>query len=92
MGAALGCGPRDTMMVMINKKLEKLGYGTVSIIVSAIVTFAAWLLGAPIGIGTLIIFLAGGTIMNMVFRLVKFTPKDVVHENLLDTIKALRKK
>jgi uncharacterized membrane protein YczE len=92
MGASLGCGPRDTMMVMINKKLAKLGYGTVTIMVSAIVTAVAWLLGAPIGIGTLIVFLAGGTIMNLVFKLVKFTPKDVVHENLLDTIKALRTK
>ena len=85
MGAALGCGPRDTMMVMINKKLQKLGYGTVSIIV-----FAAWLLGAPIGIGTLIVFIAGGTIMNLVFRIVHFSPKDVVHENAIETIKALR--
>ena len=92
MSAALGCGPRDTMMVMINRKLAKLGYGTVTIIVSAVVTFAAWLLGAPIGIGTLIVFIAGGTIMNMVFKVVHFVPKDIVHENAIDTIKALMSK
>ena len=89
MGAGLGCGPRDTMMVMINKKMAKFGYGTVSIIVSAIVTAAAWLLGAPIGIGTFIVFIAGGTVMNLIFKIVGFVPKDVAHENLLDTIKAL---
>ena len=89
MGAAMGCGPRDTMMVMFNKKLAKLGYGTVSIIVSAVVTAIAWLLGAPIGIGTLIVFVAGGTIMNFIFKLVKFSPKDVVHENALETLKLI---
>ncbi len=89
MGAAMGCGPRDTMMVMINKKMARFGYGTVSIIVSAIVTAAAWILGAPIGIGTFIVFIAGGTVMNLIFKMVGFVPKDVVHENLLETIRAL---
>ena len=28
--------------------------------------------------------------MNLVFRIVHFSPKDVVHENAIETIKALR--
>ena len=91
MGAAMGCGPRDTLMVMINKKIEKLTMGQVIIIVSVIVLAVSWLLGAPVGLGTVICFTLQGTVTDIVQKALPFKPTKVKHENMLDTLRNLRK-
>ena len=46
------------------------------------------LLGGPIGFGTLIHLVVTGPIIDLVFRLVRFDPRSVEHEGLVQTIRA----
>jgi len=91
MGAALGCGPRDTFMVAIGKRLRKVPIGAVSIGIMVTVLITGWLLGGPVGIGTAYSVFGTGIIMQLVFHIVKFEPRDVVHENLLESVRKLYK-
>ncbi|MBQ6856695.1 MAG: hypothetical protein IJO13_06295 [Lachnospiraceae bacterium] len=42
-------------------------------------------LKSPLGLGTVITVFGTGFVMDAVFRLVKFNPREVVHEGLTDT-------
>ena len=53
--ASLGCGPRDTLLVALAKRLRSIPIGAVSIALLGTATLAGWLLGGPVGVGTLII-------------------------------------
>ena len=90
MKAALGCGPRDAMMIALGKRITKISVGTVNMGIFAIVLGAAYLLDAPIGIGTVLAVALLGPIMDLVFKIAHFDARAVVHENLLQTVKAIR--
>ena len=49
---------------------------------------AGWLLGGSIGFGTLIHLVATGPIIDLVFRLLRFDPRSVQHEGLVQTFRA----
>ena len=87
MSASLGCGPRDTLLVALAKRAGKIPIGVVSITLLSLATFIGWLLGGPVGIGTLICAFATGPIMQMAFTSVKFDAKNVHHQHLLDSVK-----
>lgn len=91
MGAALGCGPRDTFMVAVGKRLQKVPIGAVSIGIMVIVLITGRLLGGPVGIGTAYSVFGTGIIMQMVFYIVKFEPRDVVHETIIKSIENIFK-
>ena len=95
MTAALSCGPRDAFLVALGKRLPKLSIGTVNIILLLTVAVIGFLLGGQIGIGTLITLFGTGVIMDAVNKIVKFEPRNVVHEGIAETVsefmKALRK-
>ena len=91
MRAALGCGPRDTLLVALAKRMPKIPIGLISVAELAIVTFAGWRLGGPIGVGTLICAFLTGPIMQMAFRIARFEPTDVKHQNLMESIKVIFK-
>lgn len=50
MKAELCCGPRDTLLVAIGKRLRKVPIGFVEILILAVVLAAGWALGGPIGL------------------------------------------
>jgi len=87
MSAALGCGPRDTLLVALAKRLPKIPIGVISIVILAVVTFVGWRLGGPIGIGTVICAFLTGPIMQLDFRLVNFDATKVFHQNLKESAK-----
>ena len=89
--AGLSCGPRDAFLVGLGKKLPRLPIGRVNIILNLAVALVAFLLGGQIGLGTVIALLGTGIIMDLVFKLVRFEPRSVTHEGLLDTIRAFAK-
>lgn len=89
MKAALGCGPRDALMVALGKRFRKFSVGTVNMCIFLIVLAAAFALGAPIGIGTVLAVALLGPIMDLVFRLAHFDACAVEHESLLQTVKAV---
>ncbi|WP_029231763.1 YczE/YyaS/YitT family protein [Butyrivibrio sp. VCB2006] len=87
MSASLGCGPRDTLLVALTKRAKKMPIGAVSIALLSTATFIGWLLGGPVGIGTIICALASGPIMQMAFNSVKFDATNVHHQHLADSVR-----
>lgn len=90
MKAALGCGPRDTLLVALTKRLKRIPIGIVQIIILSVVTFIGWILNGPIGIGTLLCAVMIGPIMGTVFRILKFDATAVKHRNFVETIRSLQ--
>ena len=87
--ASLGCGPRDTLLVALAKRAGQVPIGAVSIALLSLTTFVGWLLGGPVGVGTLICAFCTGPIMQAAFRTVSFDPKTVRHQHLLASAKVL---
>ena len=87
MMVSLGCGPRDTLMVGLAKRLKRLPIGLVSISLLGTATLIGWLLGGPVGIGTLICAFCAGPIMQLAFRTVRFDATGVRHQRLKDSFK-----
>lgn len=89
MYAALGCGPRDTLLVGLSKRLRKIPIGAVSIGLLSMATFVGWLLGGPVGLGTLICAFCAGPIMQLAFSTVRFDATAIRHQNLPESLKIL---
>ena len=84
--AGLSCGPRDAFLVGLGKKLPKLSIGTVNILLTLAVALIAAVLGGQIGFGTFLSLMCTGIIMDLVFKIVRFEPRSVTHEGLLETV------
>ena len=89
-GAAMGCGPREALMVAMGKRFSRLPIGLVRGILEGTVLLLGWLMGAKVGIGTIIAVFGIGTIMEYTFRILKFDVKGVRHENFADTVRRIR--
>ena len=87
MSASLGCGPRDTLLVALAKRANKIPIGAVSIALLSLATLIGWLLGGPVGIGTLICAFATGPIMQAAFTSVRFDATSVHHQHLADSVR-----
>jgi len=87
MSASLGCGPRDTLLVALAKRAGRIPIGVVSITILSLATFIGWLLGGPVGIGTLICAFCTGPIMQMAFKSVRFDATHVHHQHLADSVR-----
>lgn len=87
MSASLGCGPRDTLLVALAKRAKRIPIGAVSVALLSLATLIGWLLGGPVGIGTLICAFATGPIMQLAFTSVKFDATHVHHQHLADSVK-----
>ena len=86
MKAALGCGPRDTLLVGLKRHLPKIPIGAVSIVLLGSATLIGYLLGGPVGIGTIICALFQGPIMAFAFKTLHFDATGIKHENLLQSL------
>ncbi len=89
MSAGQGCGPRDALLVGLGKRLPRLPIGLVEILLWSVVTAAGWLMDGPVGIGTLIATFGAGAVMQVVYQLVRFEPRDVHHRDIVETTKTL---
>ncbi len=87
MSAALGCGPRDTLLVGLDKRLRRIPIGAVSVALLSSATMIGWLLGGPVGIGTVICALCTGPVMQAAFRMVHFDASRVSHQRLKDSLR-----
>lgn len=79
MVASLGCGPRDTLMVGLAKRVKKIPIGAVSIALLGTATLIGWRLGGSVGIGTIICALGAGPIMQFAFWSVRFDATGIRH-------------
>ena len=89
MVASLGCGPRDTLLVGLARRLRRLPIGLVSVALLSTATLIGWLLGGPVGIGTLICAFGAGPIMQLAFRSVHFDATGTRHQRLRDSARVL---
>ena len=82
--SAFGAGPRDNLMVVLNRK-TKLPVGVCRSVVELSVTITGWLLGGMVGIGTVISVIAIGFFIQVTFAVFKFDAAAVEHETLKQT-------
>ena len=90
MTAGQSCGPRDSLLVGLGKRLRKLPIGAVQILLWGTVLLLGRLLGGPVGIGTVVSTFGSGLVMQLVFRLIRFEPRQVEHISAIDAVKILR--
>ena len=83
------CGPRDSLLVGLGKRLPKVPIGLVEVLLWAAVLLAGWLLGGPVGIGTLISTFGAGLVLQLVYNLLRFEPRKVKHHSLMEVTRAL---
>ena len=89
MMASLGCGPRDTLLVGLAKRMKRLPIALVSVALLGTATLTGWLLGGPVGIGTIICAFCTGPVMQLAFRTVRFDATGIRHQRLKDSIRVL---
>ena len=89
MKAAQCCGPRDSLLIGLGKRMQRLPIGAVEILLWAAVLLVGWLLGGPVGIGTLISTLGAGAVMQLVYNALRFEPRDIRHRNVFEVSRIL---
>ena len=89
MRAGQCCGPRDSLLVAIGKRMPKIPIGVVEIFLWSGALLAGWLLGGPVGIGTLISTFGCGFVMQLVYNLLRFEPRNIRHRDVVETVKEL---
>ena len=87
--ASLGCGPRDTLLVGLAKRVKRIPIGLVSIALLSTATLIGWKLGGPVGIGTVICAVGTGPVMQLAFRTVRFDATHVNHQRLKESLKVV---
>ena len=83
------CGPRDSLLVGLGKRLPKVPIGIVGMMLWVAVLLAGWLLGGPVGIGTLISAFGAGLVMQVIYNLLHFEPRKVQHRDILSVTRIL---
>ena len=90
MSAGQCCGPRDSLLVGVGKRLPRTPIGAVGVGLWALVLLFGWLLGGPVGIGTIISTFGAGIVMQLVYNLLRFDPRDVRHRDVPEVLKELK--
>jgi len=85
MTPALGCGPRDTLMIIIGKKMPRAPIGTVKFCMEIAVLLVGFLMGAPFGLGTVLVMVLQASIFQFACKVTRYEPRNVNHEDVLDT-------
>ena len=89
MSSGQSCGPKDALLIGIGKRLRAFPIGVVQILLQGAVLAIGWMLGGPVGIGSVMAAGLGGTAMQIVFNLLRFEPRDTVHHDLIETVRML---
>jgi uncharacterized membrane protein YczE len=85
-GAELGCGPRDSLMVALSRRFPRVPVGAIRGVLEGVALLVGALLGARVGIGTLISVLGIGVTLQLTFRMLKFDVRQLTHESLGQTV------
>lgn len=87
--AGFGAGPRDSLMVIIARKT---GWkmGTCRYVVEALALGVGFLMGGFAGVGTVFAIIFIAVAVQVIFKVMKFEPSQVEHENFKDTLKLIR--
>lgn len=88
-GAAMGCGPRDSMMSALSKRLTKVPVGLIRSTIELTVLVLGYFLGGPVGVGTVIGMFGIGPAIQLIFNLFHFDIRAVQHESVAETVRNL---
>lgn len=88
--SGFGAGPRDSLMVVLKRK-TRLSVGTCRSGLEILVVVIGALLGGSFGIGTILAAVLIGFCVQITFKLFRFDPTTVVHENFMDTFRNFSK-
>ena len=83
------CGPRDALLVGLGKRLPSVPIGVVQIVLWSAVTVVGWALGGPVGVGTLLSAFGAGAVMQVVYQLLRFEPRDIEHRSVVEVNREL---
>jgi len=86
------CGPRDSLLVGLGKRMPKIPIGIVEVLLWAVVLLIGSLLGGPVGVGTIISTFGAGLVMQVVYNIIKFEPRKLKHRDVFTVIKELKSK
>ena len=86
--AGFGAGPRDSLMVAI-RRFTGLPIGASRSVLEISAAALGFLLGGPLGLGTVLCAVGLGFCVQVVFRLFHFEATSIRHENLIDTWRLL---
>ncbi|UPA31543.1 hypothetical protein L0P85_05235 [Terrisporobacter glycolicus] len=86
---ALGSGPRDGLMLAINKRSSK-SVGTIRTIIELTALTVGWLLGGSVGIGTIISGFGLGYAIQIAFKISQIDSKSLTHQSVIESIKYLK--
>lgn len=89
MGCGLGSGPRDGLMVAIQKRIDK-PVKLIRGIIEIGALIVGYILGGSIGIGTVISAIGFGYIIQMVFKIFKFDSSRIKHRFIVDDIRCIK--
>ena len=89
MDAGFGCGPRDALMVAICRHFPQVPVGVARFFLEGSALLTGWVLGAKIGIGTVIATVGMGVSIQLVFRVARFDATRVHNENVMETCRAV---
>lgn len=88
--SGFGAGPRDSLMVVLTRK-TRLSVGICRSGLELLVVVIGALLGGSFGIGTILAAVLIGFCVQITFKLFRFDPTTVVHENFMDTFRNFSK-
>jgi hypothetical protein len=84
-----GAGPRDYLMIVIRRR-TKLSVGVSRGLVEGSAVLLGWILGGPVGGGTVLAAFGISVCIQLVFSLLKFEPAAIQHETLGMTLRHIR--
>lgn len=89
MSARQSCGPRDSLLIALGKRFPNTPIGVVQTVMVGVALFMGWLLGGPVGIGTIISVFGMGTALQIVCKVMHFEPREVHHLNVAEATEFL---
>lgn len=82
--AGFGAGPRDALMVHLTR-VYPISAGLSRALIEGSVLLFGYFFGAKLGFGTIFYVIMIGPVVQVVFKLLRFNPKEVQHETLRET-------
>ena len=89
MAAGQGCGPRDTLLLALGKRMPRVPIGVVQTGILGTALLLGFLMGGPVGLGTVLFVFGSGFALQTVTRLAHFEPRKVVHQNLMQACRSV---
>ncbi|MBR7087885.1 MAG: hypothetical protein IKI38_00890 [Mogibacterium sp.] len=77
-------------MVIVSKAFPKIPVGFVKYILEMIALAAGMLMGAPFGLGTVLVIALQASFFQFACYVCRFVPREVVSEDLADTWRRIR--